>query len=71
MCQCQLWQVILSIADGWCGWVAEKIIITMSKNDNNCKFDIKVVNDEFEAALHQDDDIHLIHYLESFEELNK
>ncbi|XP_018577644.1 ceramide-1-phosphate transfer protein isoform X2 [Anoplophora glabripennis] len=38
---------------------------------NNEKFDIKIVYDKFEAALHEEDDIHLQFYLESFEELNK
>lgn len=35
------------------------------------KFDIKIVYEKFGAAVHEEDDVHLQFYLESFEELNK
>lgn len=34
-------------------------------------FDIKVVGDKFQAAVHENDDVNLQNYLESYEELNK
>ncbi|KAJ8963731.1 hypothetical protein NQ317_012203 [Molorchus minor] len=35
------------------------------------RFDIQIVHDKFCAAVHEDDDVHLESYLQSFEELNK
>lgn len=35
------------------------------------KFDLKVVHDKFLTSLHEEDDVHLKYYLESYEELNK
>jgi hypothetical protein len=39
--------------------------------ENNEKFQLKVVQDSFVAALHEDDDVELKSYLNSYEELNK
>lgn len=35
------------------------------------KFDIQIVGDKFKASVHEEDDVYLHLYLESFEELNK
>lgn len=35
------------------------------------KFDLKVVHDNFVTSLHEEDDVHLKYYLESYDELNK
>ncbi|CAH1176064.1 unnamed protein product [Phaedon cochleariae] len=35
------------------------------------KFDIKIVSENFEAALHKEDDVQIQEYLDSFEELNR
>lgn len=44
----------------------------MSENVSNPdKFDIKIVHDKFQAALHENDDVDLELYLESFDELSK
>lgn len=43
----------------------------MKMSGNPDKFDIKIVQDKFEAALHEHDDVDLELYLESFDELSK
>ncbi|KAJ8944104.1 hypothetical protein NQ314_009547 [Rhamnusium bicolor] len=43
----------------------------MEQEINDKFFDIKIVHDKFQAAVHEDDDVQLLLYLESFEELNK
>lgn len=46
--------------------------LKMSENASNPdKFDIKIVHDKFQAALHETDDVDLELYLESFDELSK
>nr|CAI5837729.1 unnamed protein product [Callosobruchus analis] len=40
-------------------------------SQKNDYFDIKVVHENFEAAVHEEDDVLLQYYLDSFEELNK
>lgn len=37
----------------------------------NNKFDIKLVHENFVIALHEEDDVKLKEYLDSYEELNK
>lgn len=39
--------------------------------ENERKFDIQIVGEKFQEALHEDDDVKLQQYLESFEELNR
>lgn len=34
-------------------------------------FDIQIVGEKFDAAIHENDDVNIQFYLESFEELNK
>lgn len=39
--------------------------------EKETKFDIQIVGEKFEAAIHEDDDVNIQYYLESYEELNK
>lgn len=41
------------------------------ESEKERKFDIQIVGDKFQDAIHEDDDVNLQYYLESYEELNK